>query len=92
MENITSSNFNQVEAQQEQYFKCEKCERTFRRKSSFSRHVLSIHGEADILKLRFRNEHLVQKINLCQEQIRWLNEFSFFKTFIQYCRSRKREL
>ena len=51
MENITSANFNQVEAQQEQYFKCEKCERTFRRKSSFSRHVLSIHGEADILKL-----------------------------------------
>ena len=44
MENITSSNFNQVEAQQEQ------------------------------LKLRFRNEHLVKKINLCQEQIRFLKE------------------
>ena len=92
MENITSSNFNQVEAQQEQYFKCEKCERTFRRKSSFSRHVLSIHGEADILKLRFRNEHLVQNINLCQEQIRFLKELIILQKSLQRSQSQANEV
>ena len=42
-----------------------------------------VNGEADILKLRFRNEHLVQKINLCQEQIRFLKELIILQKSLQ---------
>ena len=55
-----------------QSYKCETCDKEYRRKSSLSRHILSKHEPHKILKLKLENENLLLKINMYSEQIKFL--------------------
>ena len=60
MENITPSQNHQVES----LFKCDKCEREYRTKSSLTRHSYVKHEPIDIVKFKLKNENLKMKIDL----------------------------
>ena len=70
MENITPSQNHQVES----LFKCDKCEREFRTKSSLTRHTNVKHEAIDVLKLKLKNENLRLKIELYNDQIKFLKK------------------
>ena len=70
MENIIPSQNYQVES----LFKCNKCEREYRTKSSLTRHTHMKHEAIDIVKLKLKNENLLLKIDLYNEQIKFLKK------------------
>ena len=70
MENIIPSQNYQVES----LFKCNKCEREYRTKSSLTRHTHMKHEAIDIVKLKLTNENLLLKIDLYNEQIKFLKK------------------
>ena len=71
MENIIPSQNYQVES----LFKCNKCEREYRTKSSLTRHTHIKHEAIDIVKLKLKNENLLLKIDLYNEQIKFLKTY-----------------
>ena len=70
MENITPSQNHQVES----LFKCDQCEREYRTKSSLTRHTHVKHEAIDIVKLKLKNENLLLKIDLYNDQIKFLKK------------------
>ena len=70
MENIIPSQNYKVES----LFKCNKCEREYRTKSSLTRHTDIKHEAIDIVKLKLKNENLLLKIDLYNEQIKFLKK------------------
>ena len=58
MENVREIKTTPIDIFQEDLFRCEKCEKVFKIKSSLSRHLLQKHGQVDLLKLKLKNEHL----------------------------------
>ena len=74
MENVREIKTNPIDIFQEDLFRCEKCEKVFKIKSSLSRHLLQKHGQVDLLKLKLKNEHLSLKIDLYLEQIKFLKD------------------
>ena len=70
MENILPSQICQVES----LFKCDKCEREYKTKSSLTRHTHVKHEAIDIVKLKLKNENLLLKIDLYNEQIKFLKK------------------
>ncbi len=74
MENIIPSQNYKVES----LFKCNKCEREYRTKSSLTRHTHMKHEAIDIVKLKLKNENLLLKIDLYNDQIKFLK--NTFKT------------
>ena len=53
-------------------FKCEKCDKVYKRKSSLARHTTTKHEQNKVLKLKLKNEFLELKINLYVDQIKFL--------------------
>ena len=74
MENVREIKTNPIDIFQEDLFRCEKCEKVFKIKSSLSRHLLQKHGQVDLLKLKLKNEHLSLKVDLYLEQIKFLKD------------------
>ena len=70
MENIIPSQNYQIES----LFKCDKCEREYKTKSSLARHTHLKHEAIDIVKLKLKNENLLLKIDLYSEQIKFLKK------------------
>ena len=70
MENIIPSQNYKVES----LFKCNKCEREYRTKSSLTRHTHMKYEAIDIVKLKLKNENLLLKIDLYNEQIKFLKK------------------
>ena len=76
MENIIPSQNHQVES----LFKCDKCEREYKTKSSLTRHTHVKHEAIDIVKLKLKNENLLLKIDLYNEQIKFLKNLLLLKS------------
>ena len=53
-------------------FECQFCTRTYRRKSTLTRHNSATHEKNKIEKLKYENENLELKIKLYLEQIKFL--------------------
>ena len=70
MENIIPPQNYQVES----LFKCDKCEREFKTQSSLTRHSHVKHESIDIVKLKLKNENSKLKIDLYNEQIKFLKK------------------
>ena len=68
MENIMPSQNYQVES----LFKCDKCEREYKTKSSLTRHTHVKHEAIDIVKSTLKNENLIFRIDSYNVQIRFL--------------------
>ena len=70
MENIIPPQNYQVES----LFKCDKCEREYKTKSSLTRHSYVKHEPIDIVKLKLKNQNLKLKIDLYNDQIKFLKK------------------
>ena len=70
MENISSPYLKQVEFS----YKCDKCEKEYKRKSSLTSHALTKHEPIELLKLKLKNENLVIRMELYADQIKFLKK------------------
>ena len=69
MENNSLSCLRQFEAP----YKCDKCEKEYKRKSSLTRHFLTKHEPIEILKLKLKNETWCYiQMQLYTDQIKFL--------------------
>ena len=57
-----------------QIYKCERCKKNFKTKSSLSRHGYQTHSQVDLLQMKMKNEQLKLNIQLYMEQIKFLKE------------------
>ena len=64
MENFIALPYNFVEV-----YKCETCDKVYKRKSYLTRHKLLKHETNQLMKLKIENENLVLKINLLMDQL-----------------------
>ena len=84
MENVGEIKINPIDIFQEDLYRCEKCEKVFKIKSSLSRHLLQKHGQVDLLKLKLKNEHLSLKVDLYLEQIKFLKDLIIIQESFQH--------
>ena len=72
MENNSSQCLKQFEVP----YKCDKCEREFKRRSSLTRHIHSNHEPIDVTlcKVNLKNENLLLQIGMYTDQIKFLKE------------------
>ena len=75
MENNSLSCLRQFEVP----YKCDKCEKEYKRKSSLTRHFLTKHEPIEILKLKLKNETLVLQMQLYTDQIKFLKKLIFIQ-------------
>ena len=50
-------------------YKCDKCEKEYKRKSSLTRHLLTKHEPIELLKLKLKNETLVLQMQFIQTKL-----------------------
>ena len=57
-------------------YKCDKCEREFKRRSSLTRHIHSKHEPIDVTlcKVKLKNENLLLQIGMYYDQIKFLKK------------------
>ena len=57
-------------------YKCDKCEREFKRRSSLTRHIHSNHEPIDVTlcKVKLKNENLLLQIGMYTDQIKFLKK------------------
>ena len=57
-------------------YKCDKCEREFKRRSSLTRHIHSNHEPIDVTlcKVKLKNENLLLQIGMYYDQIKFLKK------------------
>ena len=55
-------------------YKCDRCKKNFKTKSSLSRHGYQTHWQVDLLQMKMKNEQLKLNIQLYMEQIKFLKE------------------
>ena len=55
-------------------YKCDQCEKEYKRKSSLTRHFLTNHEPIELLKLKLKNENLVLQMELFTDQIKLLKK------------------
>ena len=53
-------------------FNCKLCDKRYKRQSTLTRHMTTIHERSKILKLKLENESLELKIKMYSDQIRFL--------------------
>ena len=72
MENRSSQCLKQFEVP----YKCDKCEREFKRRSSLTRHIHSNHEPIDVTlcKVKLKNENLLLQIGMYYDQIKFLKK------------------
>ena len=72
MENSSSQCLKQFEVP----YKCDKCEREFKRRSSLTRHIHSNHEPIDVTlcKVKLKNENLLLQIGMYTDQIKFLKK------------------
>ena len=72
MENSSSQRLKQFEVP----YKCDKCEREFKRRSSLTRHIHSNHEPIDVTlcKVKLKNENLLLLIGMYYDQIKFLKK------------------
>ena len=73
MENNSLSCLRQFEVP----YKCDKCEKEYKRKSSLTRHFLTKHEPIELSKLKLKNETLVLQMQLYTDQIKFLKNLIF---------------
>ena len=72
MENSSSQCLKKFEVP----YKCDKCEREFKRRSSLTRHIHSNHEPIDVTlcKVKLKNENLLLQIGTYTDQIKFLKK------------------
>ncbi len=72
MENSSSQCVKQFQVP----YKCDKCEREFKRRSSLTRHIHSNHEPIDVTlcKVKLKNENLLLQIGMYTDQIKFLKK------------------
>ena len=72
MENSSSQCLKKFEVP----YKCDKCEREFKRRSSLTRHIHSKHEPIDVTlcKVKLKNENLLLQIGMYYDQIKFLKK------------------
>lgn len=70
------SSSSQCLKQFEVTYKCDKCEREFKRRSSLTRHIHSNHEPIDVTlcKVKLKNENLLLQIGMYTDQIKFLKK------------------
>ena len=64
-------------------YKCERCGKNFKTKSSLSRHAKQTHWQIDLFEIKMKNEQLKLKIQLYTEQIQFLRQVIVLKETFQ---------
>mgnify|MGYP001181967706 CR=1 FL=1 len=70
MESSSSQCLKQFEVS----YKCDQCEKEYKRKSSLTRHFLTNHQPIELLKLKLKNENLLLQMELFTDQIKLLKK------------------
>ena len=70
------NNSSQCLKQFEIPYKCDKCEREFKRRSSLTRHIHSNHEPIDVTlcKVKLKNENLLLQIGMYTDLIKFLKK------------------
>ena len=57
-------------------YRCDKCEKEFKRRSSLTRHIHSYHEPIDVTlcKVKLKNENLLLQIDMYTDQIKFLKK------------------
>ena len=71
---------NQYEPPQ---YKCEKCDKIFKRKSSLTRHK-NQNMNQKLLKLKLKNQNLLIKVNMYMEQIQFFKELIIIRETLRH--------
>ena len=70
MESSSSQCLKQFEVS----YKCDQCEKEYKRTSSLTRHFLTNHQPIELLKLKLKNENLLLQMELFTDQIELLKK------------------